>query len=261
MQFLYFIPGVPVVSEKTLKDTGLIDVISHNYEHRTISANGPDGLSGVIFWTQPQGSADLLYKPDKQSWIKSNNGRFYLGYYKDSRPSEQELGRERQIDGHKVTLSDGSQWLVPMARVFPRGTKLPGSLILGPDDEVYTEPLEKYVEFSNLAEDLWHDISVRLKFVDGTETMSIADELKLAHKALNINYHIGADEINLLRLMTTENQQDVELAVVDGPSFFNWLKKKTTGSARRDMTIRMYKSSRLQDYYPTYGEYEIVTRW
>ena len=81
--------------------------------------SGPGGLGGVIY---SDGSGRTGYYPDVQDW--SESGLFWIGVDRDPVTPES-LERAEMIGGHYVRLEDGHDWLIPVARCFPIGSRLP----------------------------------------------------------------------------------------------------------------------------------------
>ncbi len=188
-------------------------------------SRGPDGANVVIVAAAP--AKEVHCDKDKQRWTKSlsdKGGGYWIGYWLDSKPTAAELARDEQIDGHRITLSDGSDWLVPMARCFPTGTKLPETLILTKEG-LASRPIARYAEFSRRAARMWNSILFQIGVFEGEpdEIIDAHDEWQLAAEALGLNYYVGADEINALELLTTANLADIVMAVVDMPTYRKWL--------------------------------------
>ena len=232
MNFIYAVSGCPVLSAEVLKDAGLYGIIKDPAKiTQRGSEIGPAGGKCILFWAE--GPADkLVFKPELQVWNKSNNGKFQIGYYTDSPPTEKELARKDQIDGHFVENEDGQKWRIPMARIFPAGTRLPETLLLGPDNKVYTKPIAKYAEFSRRAEVLWEDFKKQLGWVEGEQELDYSDEMLLVIEALSFNYHVGVDEINAMELLNTKNFEKIIHAIVDVPTLNTKLKEMSPGKKK-----------------------------
>ena len=243
LQFIYFIPSSNGLGQAGLiKKAGLDNILD---DPQKVTSNqifsGPDGLAGFLFsFCQPK---ELKYKPapavsseaektncqgfdkSQQVWQKSNCGKYYIGFYSDSPPTEKELARDVQITGHPVKLGHGQtqtetqtdtdKWIIPLARIFPAGTKLPQSLILGSNGEVVTETLPKFVRFSAMCEKLWREFEIQIGLAAGEKSMTTAEGFTLATEALAINYRINVDGINILKLFNTQNIAQILLAVID----------------------------------------------
>ena len=179
---------------------------------------GPGGGSCVLVADERIGSKNLQYAPAEQTWVRSLDDKFWLGFYNDRPPTEADLKRELQVDGHLVELTSGQKWRIPLARVFPAGTRLPQSMIMGPNGQVQFEIEPGFIEFSGKAEQLWDDFLIQLKWAEGPEKLTKDDEWWLVTEALKLNYHVGADEVNALKLLSTRNFEEVIYAIVDVPT-------------------------------------------
>jgi hypothetical protein len=232
MEFIYAIDGISAASKKKLIDVGL-DSVLVSPQTRGNLKNGPGGC-GCLLLTNSRESKKLQYKPEEQTWRKSNNKKFYIGFYNDEKPTPQELAREEQIDGHYITDLDGNKWLIPCARVFPKGTKLPQALILSPGGKVIRESLDIFVQFSNRAEDLWHDFQIDLGWISGEKILTNEDQWKLAAEAIGFNYRMGPDEINALKIFISEkNMTQIIYAIVDAQTVLVALKDILVDSKKK----------------------------
>ncbi len=185
-------------------------------DHCTTSRDvqkGPGGQNGTIF---SDGSGKTGFYPDMQEWVAVDD--YYVGVDRDTiTPSD--LARPEIVDGHFVRLEDGNEWLIPCARVFPSGTRLPESLILGPDGQLVSEVLPRFAEFSKDADRVYD-------FFLGEYDILQGDAWNIAVKALNINYRIDKHEVSLLKLLTTTNITKIMKAIIDYPAVEEAAKKK-----------------------------------
>ena len=230
MQFLYAfeVDGAQAaVPRKRLIAAGLDKVIGDMSKVCSRHCSqGPDGSNVVVLGA---GAArEVTYAKEKQRWARSLNDKYWVGYWLEARPTAAELARDDQIDGHRVRAG-GDEWLIPTARVFPVGTRLPEAILLGPGGTVYKRPLEKYAAFSARAEVLWEDFCRQLGWSEGDQEMSPADDVAMVVEAMSLNYRLGEDEVNALELLTTANIEQVLFSIVDAQSLaehLDGLKKK-----------------------------------
>lgn len=220
--FFYFIPGVQAANEKVVRERGLADRIVVYTSMQVHS--GPGEKAGMLLrdnsHDKTTGNVRFGYFPDEQVWCEA--GGIWVGMSKADPPKPDDLRRDDFINGHQVKLNDGNEWMIPVARAFPTGTNLPCSLSLGPDGELVFDILERYVPFSKHAERLF------LEFYGGlageseeevAERLHDLDWFNHAVEALAVNYRVGAQEVSLLKLLTTRNVFEVCRAVVDFPEF------------------------------------------
>lgn len=243
MYFLYFIPNGGTLDQKLLDGCGLGYLSAGKMVSRGLMANGPEGTGGVLIADNRLDSKGLYYRPAQQKWEKSLNGKFFVGYWLNQVPNERSLRREKQIDGHKVQLADGAEYLVPVARCFDGSTKLPTSIFMDAKGVWVGPVLPHYADFSRKAQSLWQYFAKMRGYLSNVETdLSTTDQFTLAAEALGFNYWIGADEINLLGLFTQDNFQLVTLAIIDGPTLLQWeaeqieqLKKNAPGGTTEEL--------------------------
>ncbi len=208
---------------------------------------GPGGIDGSIYST---GHGKTGYFPDCQEWRKVDD--WWIGTSKE-RLDPDTLQRDEVIDGHPVTLEDGNAWLVPVARVFPIGTCLPESLMLGPNGQVVKEILPCFAAFAKKAETVF-------EFFQGEKELLEDEAWEIAVEALAINYHVGRQEVSALRLLTTINVAKVLGAIVDMPTIKEAAKKKRGRTARRRQFER-WQRGLISGYVPSHADlfWEVVT--
>lgn len=209
-----------------LKKYGLDGKLENPTQRR--SQKGP--ADGPCVLVSDLDAKRVVYKPDEQTWIESIDKKYMLGVWNDQRPGPLELARDRQLRGHSVMLADGNNWLVPVIRAIDGGSRLPASLILGDKGQVVCLPEVGYSELSASTEALWRDFEIELGWTPETEKLTEAERLELckldaaarlilAAKVLNLNYRVGIDELNLLRLISTTNLSQILQAILDWPTF------------------------------------------
>ena len=216
--FIYAIPQVTAVSSGLVKRIGLDEVLQDTdpsqHKFRQIG-KGPEGQAGVLFMVT-ENTKLLHYKPDEQTWDKSRNGKYWIGFYNKDKPTELILRRPRQLAGHDVELQDGSKWLIPIARIITGVSTLPQSLFIDSQDEITTRPLQQYTAFTDRVDELWDDFRAEIDPKSGKEpNLSTADRMHLAAEALSWNYHVSLNEINMLGLITTQNLIEIMSAIID----------------------------------------------
>jgi len=225
--FIYAISNAGMVTAKKLEEVGLANIFEGvNYSQRQ-TAQGPGGGDCTLICIGDDAKR-LYFKPEEQSWQQSLNGKYRVGFYEKDRPTPEILARENQINGHEVELGDGSKWLVPIARIITGGSALPQSLVLGKNGEVTTEALPQYAQFSAKAEKVWEDFLIEIKQREGESKLTIAERMTLAIEALAWNYHIGTEEINLLKLITTQNLHEILEVIIDVPTLIKVAKEMET---------------------------------
>ena len=215
--FIYAIPG-GIVTEKKLEEIGLMGVFADvipNFTQRG-TAQGPGGgdCTLICIGDNPE---QLYFKPEEQTWQPSLNGKYQVGIINGAKPTVKDLARENQINGHEVEMN-GEKWLIPLARMFPEGTLLPQTMLIGKDGKIIKEPIPRYAEFSRKAETLWEDVEKILGWREGEKKLTEEEKISLIVDALGFNYRVGEDEINALKLITTSNLMNIYGAIVDLPT-------------------------------------------
>lgn len=240
--FIYAIPAGGMISAKKLEEVGLAgifgtEIIKAAFYSQRGTSQGPGGGDCTLICIGDD-AKQLYFKPEEQTWQQSLNGKYRVGFYENDRPDEQSLRRKKQLAGFEVELGDGGKWLIPVARIITGGSVLPQSLILGKDGAIVTEALPQYAEFSAKAEKLWEDFQVENKWKEGKTKLTVAERMTFAIEALAWNYHINIEEVNLLKLITTENLGEIMAAIIDVPTIIEVAKQmkdeKKKGNAATD---------------------------
>ena len=227
--FIYFLPGAPAANDARLKDAGLSHVIGRPYSFGAID-RGPGGGSGCL--VALDGMA-LAFAPD-QEWREVSELHVFIGWPKEAKPMPTQLARPDLVDGHAVKLSDGQEWIVPLARAFGLAGPRHKSYRLGPGGKwVLAETVERLMELESDAAEIFGEIDQQVKVAAeaakaGKEWPGLHTTLRpdVAAKALMLNYFIGAPEIDALRLLGTDNVGAVQLALIDWPTLEAELQKK-----------------------------------
>ena len=185
---------------------------------------GPSGKNGMIFSMKGRlkGNADigLRYEPKAQTWQKTKEG-FWVGYWNDHKPTPADLQRNTIQGGYKIALNDGNQWIIPIIRqVETQGSALPEVMTMNAEGEIIFQPLEKYVEVTQMAERVWRqaliDSGIDLhpdgevveegeepsSVVGEFEPMSVEDRWKFVITGFTMNYYVGEAEIAMLKVVT-----------------------------------------------------------
>lgn len=255
---LYFLPdqgrGVKLPDLQTI---GLGYAFERNPTPRECQ-RGPDGHKGVVV-VDPSGFQEthlIGYFPEKQAWRKipphpsvvsapSCSIEAYVGVYRDPPPTPAELLRRRTLRGHLVTLGDGQQYEIPVARGWSDDEEDPGWYMALPQATDLDEEgnwtrggvVAAYAPLWDVAL-RWWDAMVAAEEgseqedAEGTEEEGKGLEFEFAQLndaallALSTNYRLGKAEVALLGLFSTGVPQAILQATVDWPTLTGWLKKK-----------------------------------
>ena len=211
--FLYFVPRAQgiVPNRALLEPLGLWGALGGR-SVEAVPSDGPENLRGLLLLDPGEAVERRRFDASGQVWTPEVAAapRYHVGAWRDALPGPDDLGRASPPIGWSVTMGDGRSWLVPAARIFPEGTQLPATLILGPDG-LSREIRPEYAALSALAERLWgiFETGGPVPFRD------LADG---AIQALAVNYRLGAAEVNLLRLFEESVLINVAKAMVDMPT-------------------------------------------
>lgn len=216
MGFLYFLSEAKGVSDAQIAKGALAGLVDSgvSVSRREVLGSGPSGKPGLLIRL---GEGDCEFKP-QQKWQKRDENGTWMLAQGENPPSA--FLRDEAIDGYWVKLADENQWIVPIARVFPTGSKLPQSLILGPGGKVVSEVLPRFAQACSDAERIWRAVAAA-----NSEQPSEADQISqeegffLACRILAINYRLGPPEVSLLRLLDTYCVQNVIRCFVDWPKY------------------------------------------
>lgn len=177
---------------------------------------GPDGNRGYIASRESSG---VGYYPHLQTW--ADGGDCWVGWYNSSPPGPNDFAVDELIDGHAVRLGDGKEWMIPVARQFPQGTKLPQTLRLG-SSGLTQVVAPAYVE---LWEKACRIADIMLGNADDAD-VSAESMFRTALQALQVNYVVSLPEVNALGLFTDVAVRGILQAMIDLPSILEYAKKK-----------------------------------
>ena len=230
MSLLYYIPGQQDSRPEAIAEAGLSHVIGPDSPlfARLGTQRGPDGGSGLLVRPGSSDTIGLDRQAESCEWQKApGDRRWWIGVAGETRPAE--LARKERIAGHEVELGDGRRWLVPVARTFGVGSRLPQQLVLGPDGETWEgRPLERFAAVSAKAERVERAIGGTLR-EDEEPFVLMAEGAAIAADALALNYRVGPAEVSALGLLVVAHYDPADpktwppvlrvlWAFIDGPT-------------------------------------------
>lgn len=221
--FVYFVEGRQGLRPEELNTLGLKHVADGAGFKRAPGQAPARGRAAGLYLCDSGGDLTSLSELRWEPYPGSPT--VLVGWDSKSPPGPEDLRRGEQLDGHEVELAGGRRWLVPVAR-YPRGdTPLPRRLQWDGKAWADGEIEERFRELWVGAERVWGEI-VGAAEGDGAgiAEVTLGESADLASLALSINYRVGPGELSLLGLLTTANQADVVLSVVDWPSVKLFLK-------------------------------------
>lgn len=221
-EFIYYIPALRTApSEAALKEHGIMQCIGSGHRARGCDS-GPDSTGGMI--VAGPGESVIGFHPHRQTWSKAGN--IWIGWENGQLPGPNELQRDELVEGHRITMGDKAEWLVPIVRSNARGTALPQSFLLNEAGEWSRRPMQVYQDLAGAAEKLWKwCVAEMLRHagpsgengqddVEGPTSPQLAD---LVCRALAVNYKVGRWEVSILKLLDDRIIWTASKAIVDWP--------------------------------------------
>ncbi len=259
----YFMPGVEpssVVGEDkairraVLAECGLVEALRDvNRVPRDASITGVRGGPGkqdgvLITPTRADGEVgQCVYLPDKQTWVESENGRYWLGTASNERVRPLDVQRRRVFLGFSVGVEDDSQWIVPIARSDN------DSRVTLPQDIRFVNG-EPIVRLREQYRQLWDLATAIVGWCAGDDNSPANDRtwrIRAALLAINTNYRVWHDEINLAAaveapILSTDLCDPVCLSVAD-IQFAVEVKKKGLLESGREVLASASSSNGIGD--------------
>ena len=206
---LIFIDSEHRVGLETAGQLEAVGLADHAHGARTVQCNGPEGKGGNLYGWDLSSTGRMHFDADKQTWIPAaasgdlQRGRYWVGVWNDSPPTEKDLRRPGTLHGADVTLGDGKPWMVP-APAF-----LPHSLILSDDGSLSMEPQRRYQDVCIEA--------MRIRNLVRSAELVRVDYARLwafCLMCLSLNYRLPPELASHLRLIDTENVKAVVLHAI-----------------------------------------------
>jgi len=198
---------------------------------------------GVHAWANGE---SIGYYPDRQTW-RCNvatpdrcNDEVWTGLWNERRPRGEELLRRDALNGHRVRLGDGAEWLIPVARKLVQQNgetrfynALPHAMDLDGDGRwTQRRIVDEYVRLWLIAARFWDVYVAAADEENATDRPSMSDEeiYVAATDALTVNYHVSAHEVAMLGLLIDVRAGEILKAVIDVPALHEWSKKKAAAA-------------------------------
>jgi len=241
--FLYFLPNRAGATASDLAEVGLASVLDMRGLATRETASGPGGHGGIIVSLGKP--SDVRFDPEAQEWRACNDGAYFLGWFRDTPPTPDDLAREDSIPGHKVALSDGGEWVVPMATSPVQPAPVPRRLSIDASGNWQQQIETRFAGLCERAERAWElfqrDVGL-IELAEGetpSELMPEEEQTALAVEALAVNYRVSQWEVGYLGLLSTTNRLEILKALFDWPTIIAIQKAlaenaKKNGDARTD---------------------------
>jgi hypothetical protein len=232
MSFLLLFPGRTTDSAGCLRDAGLEDFVGGETQK---PVTGPDGRRGLLIgW-----GLDLAIDTAKQRWVAEGN--YFIGFPSDRNFDPEQLRRRAAFQGRTISLSDGSQWLIPAAADLPMGLKLV--------DGQWTKVRKpQFQEFWNQSE-IWFKRFMELNLDEGrmqiesnlTREQFLQEWANYCVFAIRQNYRVTPRIFSELVEFDTEDLFAITLATLDADAIREALKelqdaieKESSGLPKKD---------------------------
>lgn len=238
--FFYYVPRVNGAAFELPQCLNYATDRGVTYQTREVLA-GPEGTGPGWLWrcATQRGvwKRDLKIEPEQQTWAPFFNPDgpqdCYVGRWNDETLDPVKLERPRLLDGHSVTLADGSVWTAAIARGFnvedeTYFTPLPQTLAYDGKTGKWlpTKVAREYRYFLQLAHD-YADAHAQAVAADA-KTFAFAEIDNLAVAALTANYRVSHAELGLFEDIYNVTARDALVhCALDFPTIKRWVEKKT----------------------------------
>jgi hypothetical protein len=209
MHHLIYVSKDNLCGQTTPEQLTAVGLADHAQGAETVQSQGPDGKAGTLYaWNALRGK--LHYEAEQQTWIpaaKSGDlepGRYWVGLWSDSPPSEADLRRDAILGGVDVTLGNEQPWHVAAPHFLPH------HLVLQPDGSLRHEPKARYQDIC-LEAHRWRD-----RLSGDPQAVPLVDVWMFAVRCLSLNYRLPAEIASHLRLFDEENMALVLRAALTG---------------------------------------------
>lgn len=198
---LIFLPGKHGANPAHLVEAGIgyLDRAGDHPLYSDLADNGPGGKPGqIVGWVEDHaksqaGVEQFGYFPQRQTWIESATGKYWVGWQADLPPSPVTLARREMIDGPLLELGDGKEWQLIAASRLPQQARLMGG-------KWEWAPKQKFASF--VERTAWA-FDVARKALDGDSIP--LEAVDYAMGVLSWNYRIVPEIADLLGLFTAES--------------------------------------------------------
>lgn len=222
--FLYYIPAESGCTARVIERCGLAYALPADGKGVTTrGCIGPDGDKGVCAARAGEDMEQHVgYFADRQTWRKGPEGRYWIGVVNDARPTPEALERAGLTPGYTLPLGDGNRWIVPLVRKVDGSTLLPQAMDVDESGALIFHTLQKHDSIVALADRAFRqfraqcDMEAKLPGA-GDVITDQAEWWTIAVAALAHNYHVGPQEVGLLRLLRTDTVRDIVGLMIDLP--------------------------------------------
>ncbi len=207
MKFLIYVPGMGQNDgspSEVLKKVGL-EHLAKGIDVK--QSEGPDGERGRLFWWPDSKTAgQFLYKPGTQTWVPSakdadrESGAYWIGLFKDSLPTEEDLRRPDHRGGEFVKLGNDERWSICSPSHIDRFPLLnsDGTITWAVDEAFNWLVAEIAKRRTEVVSTMDNEGMMTVNF-------SFEHDWRLLCSVLQINYRITPEVVSHLRLFSTQS--------------------------------------------------------
>ena len=157
--------------------------------------------------------------------------RFWVGYFREQRPTQQSLARKSGVPGKPVKLLDGDSWMIPVLREWRltddesqivAGTPLPR--MIGCDEYGNVCKGDVRPEYRGIWQRSWDfhvGVFSQLSAEGSVVEVPLVDMYELAVDILNLNYRVLGPELRALEIVSTEEAQEIIRVALDWQGYFD----------------------------------------
>ncbi len=250
MSFFYFLPNAKFNDiPASLSKWGLAYLFDDG-DKPTVHGReciGPEGQRGMVIGSAACWEAEQVKMPvgdaaGKLTWKKFPKPfaqeQAWIGFDKNSMPTPTSLRRSSQVSGEAITLADGHEWLVPIARRVT-GTNLPVAYSLDEEtgDWIADQVVPKYRKIwdhANAYLEAMTEAWINAQAENSQEVRwTIPDGNALVVDALRVNYRVSAMEVAVLGIMTSEVHQQIADVLIDANGWAAIKKKEVSDTGQQ----------------------------
>lgn len=228
---LFYVPGGLQGGNRLelLVKVGLGFLAKESVSWTDIAAAGPDGGQGLVYTINSNDQELRIDSPTniegcdwQPAWIDEANGlpagRYWLGRVRGKPVPPASLARSRQFPGENLTLADGNEWLIPIAR------RLPMNHGLDAQGRFSRVPKPEHCDYFEQAERMLAEVFTAVE--SDQDRVSIQDANSFAVKAIAKNYLVNRDVVAWLGLLDDECLGRITQIAIDLKNIIQYVREK-----------------------------------
>lgn len=206
--FALYLPSRHVSSPAVLRELGAEWALDPSVSPMFVAVieGGPDGGGGtLVYFDPPQAGQINRVDLSAQEWqpaapdVDLAAGRYWLGVWKDKKPSPEDLQRQTIVDGAPLRLCDDKHWTIPVSEFAPKRLTLNRET----GGEGAQQVLPRYRRFIEQTNAMFRHLvgdEFQGKLAE-TLRVVIPGGLVYSADALSINYRVNRDLVDMLGLV------------------------------------------------------------